>query len=147
MSDFYLPPGLPAPVPEPDGISAPFWDGLRNEQLLVQRCAACRTWQFGPEWICHQCRQFDPIWTKVEPTGKIYSWERVWHPSHPALAQHLPYLVVLVELPDAGNVRMIGNLLGDPAQTVEIGTPVVGVYEHHLDSSPNYSILNWRLAT
>ena len=49
--------------------------------------------------------------------GRIYSWERPWHPVHPALKGHGPYIVVLVELPDAGNVRMLGNLLGDPRRT------------------------------
>ena len=43
----------PIPVPEPDGVSAPYWNSLR-EALLVQRCAHYRqAWQFGPEWICH----------------------------------------------------------------------------------------------
>ena len=37
MSDIYLPPGLPIPVPEPSGLSKPFWDGLRNETIMVQR--------------------------------------------------------------------------------------------------------------
>ena len=45
----YLPPGLPAPVPEADNLSKPFWDGLRKERLCVQRCSHCQTWQFGPE--------------------------------------------------------------------------------------------------
>jgi uncharacterized OB-fold protein len=145
MSESYLPAGLPAPVPEADGISAPYWEGLRKETLLVQRCTHCQTWQFGPEWICHACKEFDPTWEGIAPQGNIFSWERVWHPSHPALADHLPYLVVLVELPQAGSVRMLGNLLGDPAQTVTIGAPVVGVFEHHLDSDTPYTLLNWRL--
>lgn len=36
----------------------------------------------------------------------------VWHPSHAALRQHGPHLAVLVELPHAGGVRMVGNFLG-----------------------------------
>ena len=91
----------------------------------MQRCSHCGTWQFGPEWICHTCHAFDPAWVEVEPRGVIYSWERVWHPSHPALVGAREYLVVLVELPGAGGVRMIGNLLGDPDQKVEIDAPQV----------------------
>lgn len=147
MSDFYLPAGLPAPVPEADGVSAPYWEGLREEKLRVQRCTHCQTWQFGPEWICHECRKFDLIWEEIAPKGNIFSWERVWHPSHPSLANNLPYVVVLVEFPQAANVRMLGNLLGDPTQTVSIGAPVVGVFEHHHDSVPSYTLLNWRLTT
>ncbi len=142
----YLPAGLPAPVAEPDGLSQPYWSGLREERLLVQRCADCGTWQFGPEWLCHRCHRFDPAWVEVAARGVIYSWERVWHPSHAALKGHGPYLAVLVELPEAGSVRMVGNLLGDPMQEVHIGAPVVGVYEHHPDTDPPFSLLQWRCA-
>jgi uncharacterized OB-fold protein len=140
----YLPEGLPIPVAEPDGLSAPYWAGLRQNRLLVQRCARCRNWQFGPEWLCHHCHAFDPEWTEVEARGRIFSWERVWHPSHAALKQHGPYLAVLVELLHAGGVRMIGNLLGDPRQPVVIGDPVKGVFEHHPEADLPYSLLQWR---
>ncbi len=141
----YLPAGLPIPVAEPDGLSAPYWAGLRESRLLVQRCAHCDTWQFGPEWLCHRCHAFDPPWTEVEPRGRIFSWERVWHPSHPALRQHGPYVAVLVEIPQARGVRMVGNLLGDPMQTVVIDAEVEGVFEHHPDFDPPYSLLQWRM--
>jgi uncharacterized OB-fold protein len=142
----YLPAGLPSPVSEPDGLSAPYWKGLQEERLLVQRCGACGNWQFGPEWLCHACHRFDPDWKEIAAEGVIYSWERVWHPAHPALQGHGPYLVVLVELPHAGQVRMVGNLLGDTLQKVEIGVAVKGVYEHHPDATPAYSLLQWALA-
>lgn len=142
----HLPPGLPIPVSEPDGLAEPYWAGLREGRLRVQRCAHCGTWQFGPEWICHGCHVFDPAWVEVAPRGRIYSWERVWHPAHAALKNHGPYLAVLVELPDAGGVRMVGNLLGDPMQEVAIGAQVLGVFEPHPDAQPPYALLQWRLA-
>lgn len=142
----YLPAGLPGPAPDREGLSAPYWQGLREGRLRVQRCAACGTWQFGPEWICHHCHAFDPAWVDVEPHGVIHSWERVWHPSHPVLKDHGPYLVVLVELPHAGGVRMLGNLLGDPMQEVVIGAAVRGVYEPHDEAEPPYTLLQWACA-
>lgn len=145
-SPTYLPAGLPIPVPEPDGLSAPYWHGLRENRLLVQRCGGCGGWQFGPEWICHRCHRFDPEWVEVAPRGRIHSWERVWHPVHACLKDHGPYLVVVVELPDAGNVRMLGNLLGDPRQEVVIGAEVEGVFEHHAQANPPYSLMQWRPA-
>ena len=144
---YYLPRGLPIPVPEPDGLSKPYWLGLRENRLRVQRCIHCLTWQFGPEWVCHRCHAFDPDWTDVEPRGRIYSWELVWHPAHGVLKSHGAYLAVLVELPQAGNVRMVGNLLGDPMQEVVIGAEVEGVFEHHTDVDPPYSLLQWRALT
>ncbi len=139
----YLPAGLPAPLDE-EGVNAPYWQGLAQGALRVQRCGACGTWQFGGEWLCHHCHAFDPAWVEVAPRGRIFSWERVWHPVHPALKERGPYLVVLVELPEAGGLRMLGNLLGDAMQEVPIGAEVEGVFEHHPCADVPYSLLQWR---
>ncbi len=63
---------------------------------------------------------------------------------HPALKDAGPYVVVLVELPHAGGVRMIGNLVGDPHQDVRIGAPVEAVFEHHEDGPSPYTLVHWR---
>jgi uncharacterized OB-fold protein len=136
----YLP-ELASPAPGVDGLEAPFWEATRRAELVVQRCAACRGFQWGPEWICHRCHSFDLAFEPVEPMGLIYSWERSWHPVHPALVETGPYLVVLIELPGADGVRMVGNLLGDPAQPVRIGAPVQAVFEDHAD----YTLVQWQL--
>jgi uncharacterized OB-fold protein len=139
----YLPAGMPLPAPQPDGLDAPFWEGTRQHRLLVQRCRACNTFQFGPEWICHRCQAADLDWHACAGHGKVYAFERVWHPVHPALKGHVPYLVVLVELPDAGHVRLVGNLLGDPLQEVRIGDDVEVVWEEHDD----VTLPQWRRKT
>lgn len=141
----YLPEGLPAPAPFPDGLDAGYWEGLAAAELRAQRCRKCRTWQWAPEWICHACLSFDLAFEAAPPRGRIYSWERIWHPVHPALRQAVPYLVVLVELPEAGGIRMVGNLLGPPEQEVTIGAPVEAVFERHDGDAP-YVLLQWRVA-
>src|SRR5438270_12270105 len=143
-SSYYLPEGMPAPAPARDGMDRGFWEAVNRHELVVQRCNSCRAFQFAPEWICHKCRGFDLGWHRVSGRGRIYSWERIWHPVHPALKDACPYLVVLVELPDAGNVRMLGNLLGDPLQTVEIGAEVEAVFEDHQDDE--FTLVQWRVS-
>ena len=143
-SAFVLPPGMPRPVPEADGLDAPYWEGTRAGELRVQRCRGCRGFQWGPEWICHRCLAFDLEWVAVAPRGRIYSWERAWHPVHPALRDHGPYVVVLVELPEAGHVRMIGNLIADPIQEVTIGASVEAVFEPHDDAMPPFTLVQWK---
>jgi uncharacterized protein len=64
---------------------------------------------------------------------------------HPARKGAGPYLVVLVELPHAGGIRMIGNLLGDPQQVVRIGAAAVAEFEHHAGAKPPFSLLQWRV--
>jgi uncharacterized OB-fold protein len=145
-SQGYLPPGLPIPVPERNGLSAPYWEGLREGRLLVQRNPRTGVWQWPAQWIAYDDQGFDLDWVEVAPRGRIYSWTRVWHPVHPALKDACPYVVVVVELPHAGNVRMLGNLLGDPRAPVEIGAEVEAVFEHHPEAAPPYSLAQWRLA-
>ena len=146
MTQAYLPPGLPIPVPERNGLSAPYWQGLREGVLRVQRNPRTGAFQFPPQWIAYDDQGFDLEWVETAPRGVIYSWTRVWHPVHPALRDACPYIVVVVELPQAGNVRMLGNLLGDPRQDVPIGAEVEAVFEHHADADPPYSLAQWRLA-
>ncbi len=138
----YLPAGLPLPAAAVDGLDTEYWEAARRHELVVQHCRSCGGFQWGPEWLCHHCHSFDLGWQQVSGRGVIYSWERVWHPVHPALKEACPYLVVLVELPDAGNVRMVGNLLGDPLQEVAIGAPVEVVFEDHPDD--NVTLVQWR---
>ncbi|HJL61152.1 MAG TPA: OB-fold domain-containing protein, partial [Pseudomonadales bacterium] len=66
-------------------------------------------------------------------------------PVHPALNNQGPYIVVLVELAQSPSVRIVGNLLGDPEQTIPIGAEVAAVFEHHLDDDPVHTLLQWQL--
>jgi uncharacterized OB-fold protein len=145
LTEAYLPPGLPIPIPERNRLSAPYWEGLREGVLKVQRNPRTGAWQFPPQWIAYDDHGFELDWVAVAPRGVIYSWTRVWHPVHPALKDACPYIVVVVELPQAGNVRMLGNLLGDPRQDVPIGAAVDAVFEHHEDAEPPYTLAQWRL--
>lgn len=142
----YLLPGLPKPAPAPDGLDAPYWEAIAEERLVMQRCRDCGTWQWGPEWTCHACASFNLAFEEVPQTGRIYSYERVWHPVHPALREQGPYIVVLVEFPGHDGARMVGNLLGDPQQAVPIGATVDAVFEHHRQDDPPHTLVQWRLA-
>ncbi len=141
----YLNSGLPQPVVSRDGLDRPYWEGAANNKLVIQRCNNCRKFQWGPEWICHSCNSLDVGWDEVATTGIIYSYERIWHPVHPALKDQGPYIVVLVELPQADNARVIGNLLGDPEQEVHIGSSVSAVFEHH-SGEPDFTLIQWQVA-
>jgi uncharacterized OB-fold protein len=142
MYDYYLPAGLP--IPKPNELYAPYWAGARNEILKVQRNPATGIYQWPAQWIAHDTHTFELEWVQVEPRGLIYSWTRVWHPVHPALKNAGPYIIVVVELPHAGSIRMLGNLLGDVSQTVEFGAEVEAVFEHHNDAALPFTLIQWR---
>lgn len=142
---YYLPKDMPTPVVENDNLDLPYWEGTLKDELRVQRCKQCGTWQWGPEWLCHNCLSFDLEWVEIAPKGRIYSWTRLWHPVHSALKEYGPYIAVLVELPQAGNVRMLGNLIGDPRQDIHIGAEVEAVFEQHPDGMPPYALVHWKM--
>lgn len=144
--DPYLPSGLPVPTPPDDGLGHEYYEAALRHELVVQRCNACGAFQWGPEWICNACHSFDLGWQQVPGNGRVYSWERCWHAVHPALKEATPYLVVLVELPGAGHVRMVGNLLGDPMHDVAIGANVEAVFEDHAEGPSPYTLVHWRAA-
>ena len=140
-----LPAGLPIPLAEDDGLDASYWLATREHRLEVQYCDRCGHYQWGPEWICHNCLAPEPGWRQVAGKGHIYSWQRVWHPVHSSLKDHGPYVILLVELPDAGGIRMIGNLIGNPMQEVPFGAPVEAVFEDHEREGHAFTLVQWRL--
>ncbi|MEM9622893.1 MAG: zinc ribbon domain-containing protein, partial [Pseudomonadota bacterium] len=85
MSEHYLATGLPQPVASE--LDGPYWEGLQQNVLRLQQCQNCQGWQWGPEHICHHCHSDQLAFVEVAPVGEIYSYERVWHPVHPALAE------------------------------------------------------------
>jgi uncharacterized OB-fold protein len=133
------------PVPRDDQLDAPFWAAAAESRLVVQRCAACSTWRWAPEWICYHCYSPDFSFEEVEPTGVLESWERVWYPAHPLLKDSLPYTVVLVAIAQAGNIRMIGNYSGDSEDDLVIGCSMSVVFEQHRrPDHSHYSLIQWR---
>ncbi len=136
-----LPEGIPVPRPSVDGLDAPFWESAARHELVAQKCRTCSRFQWGPEHICHRCLSFDLGWEPAPTSGVVYSWERVWHPTMPALADSCPYVVVLVELDEADGIRMIGNLVG--AEDVAIGQRVQAVFEDHDHPDGPYTLIQW----
>ena len=111
----YLPSRLADARAESDGLDKPYWEATRRGELLVQRCKACGTFQWGPEWICHKCLSFDMTGTRCRARAASTAGSGLASGA-PGAEGPGPYVVVLVELPDAGNVRMLGNLLATPSR-------------------------------
>ena len=57
-------------------------------------------------------------------TATIYSFTVIRHAVIPPVADALPLVAVIVELPDTGGCRIVGNLVDAAPETVRIGLPV-----------------------
>lgn len=98
-----------------------FWfEGARNEQLLIQRCAGCGELRHPPGPACPSCGSFD--WDTLEASGRgtVYSYTVNHHPQVPAF--DYPLVVGLIELEEG--VRLVANVIGIEPDDVEIGIPV-----------------------
>src|SRR5688572_9432471 len=120
MGETFFPEGMPLPAPQGDGLDAEFWDACRRHELVVQRCSDCGTYRHPPEAICHKCHSFTSHWEKVTGRATIYSHMNVVYPTHPVLRERVPFNVILVELADAGGIRMVGNLVDCAYEEIQI---------------------------
>jgi uncharacterized OB-fold protein len=120
------------PLPEPTAVSKPFWDGLRDREVRMQRCRACNRLQFYPRPSCHWCGVADLEWTVIEGRGTIYSFTVIHRAPYAAFADDVPYVYAVVELdPD---VRVVTNIVttGDP-EALQIGDRVLARFDDEGD--------------
>ncbi len=127
----FFPEGMP--LPAPDHVDGPFWEGCREHKLMIQRCTKCGTLRHSPDVICYKCLSFDYDWKQVSGKGKVWSYINCVYPAHPALKEFGPYNVVLVELDDADGIRMVGNLVNTPFEEIKAGMPVEVYWDQAAD--------------
>ncbi len=113
--------------------------------LAVQHCSVCDVLQHPPEELCHRCGRTSLDTKKLAPTGTVYSHTVVHYPASPPLAASVPYTVVLVALDEAPQVRVVGDLLGDP-HDVAVGMPVVAEWSEHGADGEVIRLPHWRRA-
>ena len=129
------------PLPLPDDDSAPYWEAAARGELRVQRCSACRAWRFPPRSRCSRCQSENAEWERVSGRGALYSFVVAHAPVLPAFAARVPFAIVLVELDEDPQLRVVGNLLDVPSEQVRIGMRVVVEFEAFADG---VAVPQWR---
>jgi hypothetical protein len=138
------PPRTGAEGPDASEVDRPYWEGLAAGELRVQQCGSCGTFIWAPRVLCPSCHDEDLRWPAVEPRGTVYSWTRTWQPFHPSLSGHLPFVVVLAEIPSAGGRRLLGALAEGDRDDVAVGRAVEAVIEP--PEGDGWPVLRWQLA-
>lgn len=78
----------------------PFFDGLKEHTLRLQRCQSCGKVLFYPREYCPDDLG-ELIYETVETTGSIITYSVVERCGEPSLQDKLPYVAALIQL-DAG---------------------------------------------
>lgn len=115
------------PLPAPTEETAPFWDGCREGELRIQRCAGCGAYRHPPRPMCRRCGSQEREWVPASGRGTVYSYVVAHQAVHPALEGRVPHAVVLVELEEG--VLMTTNVVDCPPDEIEIGMPVAVTFE------------------
>jgi uncharacterized OB-fold protein len=116
-----------------DAWTQPFWDAAKSHRLTACRCAACGRFRMPPTAFCPNCRSQDVEWPTLSGRGVIYSFTIVERAVVPGMAAHLPYVPAVIELPDAGGLRLISNIVGVPVGEIRIGAAVRAVWDDRAD--------------
>jgi len=121
-----MPGHLPASLLVQDSDSRPYWEGLQQGELRIQRCDSCSKAVFYPRSICPHCFADQLSWIVASGKGTVYSYT-VAHQAFGSFAADVPFVVALIELEEG--VRMMSRLLDAPRERVMVGAAVKVTFE------------------
>ena len=95
-----------------DRDTAGFFAAAAEGRLVYKACQDCDNAIHPPTDHCPKCGGWSTVWREASGRGRLYSWTTVMHQIHPDYPA--PYTLVVVELEDAPQVRLVGRLDGEP---------------------------------
>lgn len=117
------------PLPQPDELTAPYWDAAQRHELHLQHCGECNTIRHPPTETCASCGSSAIEWKRVSGDGTIYSFiidHRLMVPGFDD-----PYVVAQINPveAEADTVRIVANIKQCAIEDVYIGMPVEIFFE------------------
>jgi len=95
-----------------------FYQGLREQKLLVQECDSCGQVRNPPGPMCPSCRSLE--WSALECSGlgSVHSYTIHHHPPLPGF--EMPHAMVLADMEEG--FRLLGSFAGH--SDIAVGMPV-----------------------
>lgn len=125
---------LHRPLPSPITPEAqPYWDGLKENKLMLPKCDDCGKPFFYPRVLCPNCHSRNISWMQASGRGKLYSFQIAHRSLNRAFKVELPCVLAIIELEEGP--RMMSNLINiepDP-NVVKCDMPVEVVFEKQND--------------
>lgn len=126
------------------GADQRYWDALAEGRVEMQRCGNCKRWHWPAVWRCGECGGWEHTWHEVPLQGEVYTWTRTWHPFGGTEDIGVPFVSLVVHLPQAGDRRLVGILEGDEAG-LAIGARVTGSVSVTRVWNDDIPAIRWRL--
>jgi uncharacterized protein len=122
--------------PEVDATNAFYWEGLRHNRLLIQRCSACARRRFPPMPSCPYCAATDAVVEQASDGASLYSWIVVHRPFDPSFADQVPYTLGTVDLDGGG--RLVARIVNAP--TLAAGMELsLHIHQHDDWAEPQFA--------
>lgn len=115
------------PLPEIQTYSQAFWDGTKNNKLLVQICSDCDARIFFPRRQCPECWSTKLDWIEASGRATIYAFSVTYEGVEAAFQEDLPIVLAWVDLPEG--IRMQSNIIDCDPDSIEIGQEVEVVFK------------------
>ncbi|MGH3662784.1 MAG: Zn-ribbon domain-containing OB-fold protein [Micromonosporaceae bacterium] len=115
------------PLPDVTDETRPFWEGLRQGKLRLQRCDSCGHIRYPISFVCPQCLHTGHEWRDMSGRGSVFSYVVFHQIYHKAYAEDVPYNVALIQL-DEGP-RMFSNVVGAANDQVSVCARVKVVFD------------------
>jgi len=106
------------PLPHPDPLTAPFWQGALEGKFMLPRCEDCGRHHFYPRGACPHCGGARIAWVTTSGRGSVYSFSVVHRAPGPAFKDDVPYVIAIVATDEGPH--LLSRIVGAP-DAVRIG--------------------------
>ncbi len=131
------------PLPATDRDSAPWWAGVAEHELRLQRCGDCDRFRWPARALCNRCGSLDWAWEAASGRATVASWIVNEHSFSDAFVA--PYVVVLARLEEQDDVLVPGAYGGTPdGHDVNIGDRIQVAFDDIDGSDGPQALLRWR---
>ncbi|MFO1376963.1 MAG: MaoC/PaaZ C-terminal domain-containing protein [Steroidobacteraceae bacterium] len=115
------------PMPRETEATRPFWQALREQRVVIQRCADCDQWIFYPRHHCSHCPSTRLAWHEVPGTGTLYTYTVARIPTLPDFVDEAPQKLAVVALDEGPHLNT--TLIGLAESGIRIGMRVRPVFD------------------
>lgn len=122
---------MSGPLPVPNPISQPYWDGTAQGELRIRKCNSCGAHFRFIRDLCPKCWSDDLGWIVSEGRGRIVARVIVETAPYAAMDDKVPYVLALVELEEG--VTMMANIVDCEPNSVKVGQSVSLTWEQRGD--------------
>ena len=149
--------GMMLTIEDVDKENIAFFNYCAAGDFRLQRGKKSGLLRYPPTTACPWTRDREYDWVSVEGKGAVHSYVEVHHAIQPAFREHVPYLILLVDLDTQKGtpseheaLRVAGNLLTpegefvspETVKTVGVGTRVRMVFR---EVAEGFSLPHWTI--